>query len=97
MDLLDEERRRERTRLESEVEHLRDALQRAQESGSQALLLLEDRSGRGELRQAIDRLERRFNDREVTDPIPGDRHARAAWLDRPWWSLLLGFRSGQIS
>lgn len=88
LDTFTAERHRERERLESEVEHLRDALRRAQESGSRALLLLEDRSGRGEWQEAIARVEERVQEQEARTVTQPNESARPDWLDEPWWRVL---------
>lgn len=90
LDTLNEERRRERERLESEVEHLRAALERAQESGNRTLLLLEDRSGKAEWRESIARLDERLQGHEDQAKAQREKSAHAAWLDMPWWRVLRG-------
>ena len=49
-DIIREERDRERRQLESEIENLRYSLEKAQEQGSKAMLLLTNQSQKGESR-----------------------------------------------
>lgn len=89
-----EERRRERDQLTAQIEHLRDALERAQEGHNKAMLLLEHRRG-GDLAAEVDDLRRRLAEqqdllerrsasvRTATDQRP---HRRSR--DLPWWRWL---------
>ncbi|QDV79086.1 hypothetical protein [Botrimarina mediterranea] len=89
------ERQRERAHYREQIEHLQDALKRAQEGQNKAMLLLESRSGRGEidatLRELEERIERQQQEtrREIADAVKmarseGVRRAK----DLPWWRLL---------
>jgi vacuolar-type H+-ATPase subunit I/STV1 len=60
LDRLEKERERERTQLEARIDSLEDALKRSQEAQTKALLLLEHRSGGGELQAAIKAIEEKI-------------------------------------
>jgi hypothetical protein len=81
-----EERTRERQQLQSQIEHLQKSLQLAQEGHNRATLLLENRSGGGEWREAIQSLERRFE----KDRDTAEENARKKLMDQPWWRLVWG-------
>lgn len=80
LDNVGEERRREREQLQAQIDHLQDALKRAQEGGNRALLLLEDRSGGGDWQAAIAGLEAKLTAEERPDRRRGEaaRSGRAA-------------------
>lgn len=90
MDTLVEERRREREQLQAQIDHLQDALQRAQEGGNRALHLLEDRSGGGDWQDAVASLEARLTTQQGQADEQAKRQARSDLLDQPWWRLVWG-------
>lgn len=88
VETLAEERQRERDQLQAQIDHLKEALERSQEGHNRATLLLEDRSGGGEWRQALAELETRFQ-KEQTETIERTRQKiREEVKSRPWWHLL---------
>ncbi|TWU00463.1 hypothetical protein Pla108_14140 [Botrimarina colliarenosi] len=95
LDTLGEERQRERQQLQSQIdqlqsqiENLQDALKLSQEGHNRATLLLEDRTGGGEWRQAIQTLESKFAKRETAVRREAQQAARAEIKSGPWWALL---------
>lgn len=88
LDTLVEERRRERGQLQTQIDHLQDALKLAQEGSNRALLLLENRSGGGEWREAVDRLEKRLQAAEVEGIAKAKAEARKELLTQPWWRVI---------
>lgn len=90
LDTLNEERRREREQLQTQIEYLQDALKQAQEGGNRALLLLEDRSGSADWQAAIASLEARLDVQQDRTADDAKQQARSDLLDRPWWRLVWG-------
>lgn len=90
LDSVAEERRREREQLQAQIDHLQDALKRAQEGGNRALHLLENRSGAGEWREAFARLESQLKERDTRDVDAAQERVKAELLDKPWWRLVWG-------
>jgi hypothetical protein len=88
LSMLDEERRRERAQLQSQVDHLQDALKLAQEGNNRALLLLENKSGGGEWREAFARLEKQLEQNQAEAIAKAKAEARKELLDKPFWRLL---------
>lgn len=88
LDTLSEERRREREQLQAQVEHLQETLRLAQEGHNRATLLLENRSGEGEWRQAITELENRFSEKNATAIELAKQDALAHFKSQPWWRLI---------
>lgn len=82
------ERERERRQLQDRIESLEEALERSMEGHNRAMLLLEDRSGGGEWRQAITDLEARLTARETEVRKAARREAITEIKSRPWWKLL---------
>ena len=66
LDTLTEERRREREQLQSQIDHLQNALQLAQEGHNRATLLLESSGkGGGDWQQAFSTIEQRLANQEA--------------------------------
>lgn len=85
---LEAERRRERDQLQGQIEHLQETLKLAQEGGNRALLLLENRSGGGEWREAFAKLRRQVEQREAQAAERARQAVREEIRSKPWWSLL---------
>ncbi|QDV71889.1 hypothetical protein [Botrimarina mediterranea] len=90
LNTLAEERRRERDQLQAQIDHLQETLKLAQEGSNRALLLLENRSGGGEWREAIAKLEKQLEDREDKAITKAKEETRREFLSKPWWRLLRG-------
>jgi hypothetical protein len=88
LDTLEEERRRERQQLQSQIDQLQETLKLSQEGANRALLLLDNRSGGGEWREAIARLETKFTEHDKAAVEEAKRKARAELLSKPWWRLV---------
>ena len=88
LNMLAEERRRERDQLQAQIDHLQETLKLAQEGSNRALLLLENRSGGGEWREAIAKLEKQLDDRGEKAIVKAKEEARQEFLSKPWWALL---------
>ena len=88
IETLVEERKREREQLQSQIDHLKESLQLAQEGHNRATLLLENRSGEGEWREAVSSLEQRFKEREHSLKEHAKIEARREIKSQPWWHLL---------
>jgi hypothetical protein len=88
LNTLAEERRRERDQLQAQISHLQDTLKLAQEGSNRALLLLENRSGGGEWREAIARLEKQLEERETKALTDAKQAARDELLSKPWWRVI---------
>jgi GTP cyclohydrolase II len=90
LDILQEERRREREQLQSQIEHLQEALKLAQEGHNRATLLLENRVGGGDWREAFVKLKRQVEQRETHSVAKAKEEARQELLAKPWWRALRG-------
>lgn len=88
LDTLQEERRRERQQLQAQIDHLQESLKLAQEGSNRALLLLENRSGGGDWREAFAKLRRQVAQQESEAVAKAKEEARAEILSKPWWRLL---------
>lgn len=88
LETLKEERTREREQFQSQLDHLKESLQLAQEGHNRATLLLEDRSGEGEWREAVARLEQSFQEQEHNLKEDAKEEARKEIKSQPWWHLL---------
>lgn len=86
---LEEERRRERQQLESQIDHLQDALKLAQQGHNRATLLLEDRSGGGDWQRAIAEVEARISQEQQSALQQARVNTLEEIKNRPWWHLLL--------
>ncbi len=90
LDTLNEERRREREQLQSQIEHLQESLKLAQEGHNRATLLLENRVGGGDWREAFVKLKRQVEQRETHVIAKAKEEAREEFLSKPWWRLRRG-------
>jgi hypothetical protein len=92
LDTLNEERRREREQLQSQIEHLQEALKLAQEGHNRATLLLENRSGGGEWREAFVKLKRQVEKNQIQAAETAKVEARERMLrkSKPWWRVVWG-------
>lgn len=90
LNTLVEERRRERDQLQAQIDHLQETLKLAQEGSNRALLLLENRSGGGEWRDAFAQLEKQLEEREEKAIANAKLEAREEFLSQPWWRNIRG-------
>lgn len=93
LEMLNEERRREREQLQSQIEHLQESLKLAQEGNNRALLLLENRSGGGDLREEVSKLRRQVQQREQRFAqvlADAKEKFRQEARTKPWWRALRG-------
>jgi len=98
LDTLDEERHRERQQLQSQIDHLQEALRLAQEGHNKATLLLESRAaGGGEWKASIKSLEEKISNQEVAfeDRVAklqkiARRDAIEDIMNKPWWQVVFG-------
>ena len=90
LDTLNEERRREREQLQSQIEHLQESLKLAQEGNNRALLLLENRTGGGDWREAFVKLKRQVEQRETQTLAKAKEEVLKEARSKPWWRALRG-------
>jgi len=98
MDTLDEERRRERQQLQSQIDHLQEALCLAQEGHNKATLLLESHTpGGGDWKTSIQSLETKISNQQATfenriSALQKDARLKAIEeiKDKPWWQVVFG-------
>jgi hypothetical protein len=90
LEMLNEERRREREQLQSQIEHLQETLRLAQEGHNRATLMLESRAGGGDWREAFVKLKRQVEQRETQTLAKAKEAARQELRTKPWWRALRG-------
>jgi len=98
LDTVYEERGREREQLQSQIDHLQEALRLAQEGHNRATLLLESRTaGGGEWEASIKSLEEKISNQQVTfeDRVAelrkeARRDAIEEIKEKPWWRVVFG-------
>jgi hypothetical protein len=92
LDLVQEERRREREQLQSQITQLQETLRLAQEGHNKAMLLLQDRSGGGDWQRLQTELEERLADKltaqlgQLRDQA--EQEAIEQIKDLPWWRVV---------
>lgn len=104
LDTLTEERRREREQLQSQIDHLQNALQLAQEGHNRATLLLESNTkGGGDWQQAFATIEQRLANQAAKSQqeleefkaaakrqIAQHKRALESELEKPFWQKFFG-------
>lgn len=92
LELINEERKREREQLQQQIDHLQKSLEKALDGSNKAMLLLEHRSGGGELEKRFQELEEKLANR-TNDELERLRSKakQEAFKDiknKYWWQLL---------
>jgi hypothetical protein len=65
LDLINEERKREREQLQQQIDHLQKSLEKALDGSNKAMLLLEHRPGGGDWDKRFEELERKIANQKV--------------------------------
>lgn len=96
LDMLTQERVRERQQFEQQVQHLQEVLKQVQDAHNKALLMLEHRStGVGEWDKKFQELEEKIANQTKVEPSDlkkikesANQEAIAEIKSKPWWKLL---------